>query len=56
MARSRPRSRFRLFLEQLEDRTVPSGLVPMPVDGGSGLFGPGAAERRVNGFALIEPR
>src|SRR5437762_14250028 len=37
MARSRPRSRFRLFLEQLEDRTVPSGLMPMPdLSGGTG--------------------
>src|SRR2546430_17695341 len=37
MARTRPRSRFRLFLEQLEDRPVPSGLMPLP-DGG--LNGP----------------
>src|SRR5437868_317045 len=36
MARTRPRSRFRLFLEQLEDRTVPSGLMPLPDGGTSG--------------------
>src|SRR5262245_57335772 len=44
MRRSRPRSRFRLFLEQLEDRTVPSGLLPLTGDSGTGdLGGTGSA-------------
>src|SRR5438445_11076209 len=52
MARTRPRSRFRLFLEQLEDRTVPSGLMPLP-DGG--LNGPSLGGGSDGGGGVITP-
>src|SRR5262245_35067654 len=52
MARSRPR--FRLSLEQLEDRLVPAGLPPIPGDPGSGGTPPTPVPQAVFGTPWLD--
>src|SRR5262249_9453377 len=52
MTRSRPR--FRLCLEQLEDRLVPAGLPPIPGDPGSGGTPPTPVPQAVFGTPWLD--